>query len=119
MKNIPKALLLKPEWRERKTRRREERRGEAARAAAHACSGAMTHGACSGLCSQRPRTRDRQKALGQHTVRESLTRLPLLAGVQDGERFNRERTPRYILIGQAPGPLNQHITYRHVYNTIV
>lgn len=87
-------------------KRGTEERGEewrAARAAAHACSGAMTHGACSGLCSQRTRTRDRQKALGQHTVRESLTRLPLLAGVQDGERFNRERTPRYILIGQAPG----------------
>lgn len=97
MKNIPKALLPKPKWRTRESHRegrgRQPRRGS--RSSSTCRRGAMTHGACSRALQPKAGAEHRQKALGEHTVRESLTRLPLLAGVQDGERFNRERTPRY------------------------
>ena len=56
-------------------------------------------------------------------VQLSLTRLPLLAGVQDGERFNKERRIlRYKYLHTRLSMTNTVLTdkaYKHTYKDIV
>ena len=80
----------------------------------------MTHGACSRALQPKARGETQAEGIGTaHSVGVSYT--SAFASWSTGRRAlqQRENTTLHILIGQAPGPLYQHIAYRHMYNTIV
>lgn len=121
MKNIPKALLPKPEWRERETRRREER-GEGR-------SGGKSSSTCMQWCNDtwsmlralQPKDKDKRQAEGigtAHSARVSYT--SAFASWSTGWRALQQRENTTLHTHRTGSrPLNQHTAYRHMYNTTV
>lgn len=118
--NILKALRPKPKHEKQtnkkppKYRKAEQQQQEQQQK--HAINVIIHHTNVHSFCNHRQKAkRQRQKASGWvHKVQQCLTRLPLLAGVQDGERFNRERRTLHVTNIQRRLPMPTILTHQYV-----